>query len=328
MQTTKIFVLVFLFLFTLDASELVKRTKVMMGTYVSVSLEQKDIYLSNLTFNRLKDIELSLSSYDSNALVYKLNHTHTVTIDADLYEALILSSKYYKTTNGYFDITIGSITKSLFHFGEKELIPSTKELQSSKINFKGIIFNKRNASIEQGVVLDLGGMGKGFGVDKAKEVLLSKGVKKAVIALSGDIYCIGRCSMSIQNPFKEEILASFKIIDAAISTSGNYRRFVKNKEFNHLINPKKKKSQKTFASISLVSKSMSNSDLDAYATAASVMPYHKSISFLNSIKELGYIVVKNDKTVIVSKNFSKLVCAFEFYKSLEQPKREYIIISP
>ena len=67
--------------------------------------------------------------------------------------------------------------------------------------------------------------------------------------------------------------------NTAISTSGNYRRYVQNSDYNHLINPKTRASQKTFASISLISDRYSNSDLDAYATAASVMPKQKPSLF-------------------------------------------------
>ena len=312
----------------LSADELIKRTKVMMGTYVSVSLEKEDLYLSNDIFKRLKKVELALSSYDKNAQIYKLNHNKKTLISKDTYEALSLSKKFYEKTDGYFDITIGSITKNLFHFGEDSKVPSSKELSLAKISLKGLHFDKKEAYIEDKIVIDLGGMGKGFAVDKSIELLKTHNIKKAIVALSGDIYCLYECQMSVQNPFDEKVLAEFILKDMAISTSGNYRRYVKNKKNNHLINPKKRKSQKTFASITLISKTLSNASLDAFATAACVMPFKKSMSFLDKQKELAYLVVTNKKDIYINEKFRSLVDNFKLYKLEDSRQRQYIIKKP
>ncbi len=290
------------------AQELVPRTQVMMGTYVTITLQEEDVKYSRAVFERLKAVEMALSSYDRNAEIFRLNRDAQVEISQDSYEALSLSKAYYYETKGYFDITIGSITKGLFHFGEDERIPTRKELLEEKVDFKGLHFTTKKAWIDEGVKVDLGGMGKGFGVDKAVALLKEKDVSAGVVALSGDIFCLHECKMSIQDPFSNGILANFTMAqpNTAISTSGNYRRYVKNSDYNHLINPKTKTSQKTFASITLVSNIRSNSDLDAYATAASVMPKVEAFTFLNSLKNVGYLVIDNEKKLVMNEEFKSL----------------------
>ena len=313
----------------LNAGEHVKRTQVMMGTYVSVSLSKEKLPLITSVFDRLKKVELALSSYHPEAEIYKLNHQHKTDISEDTYEALSLSRQYYKKTDGYFDITIGSITKGLFHFGEDERVPSEKALSHAKIDFQGLHFDKDSAWIDEGVKIDLGGMGKGFGVDKAKELLKEQGVREGIIALSGDIFCFHRCEMAVQDPFSEGVLASFRMAkkNTAISTSGNYRRYVKSTKYNHLINPKTRTSQKTFASITLLSRNHSNSDLDAYATAASVMPKTKAFRFLQRL-DLGYLVVTNNKKVYNNELFKRLSRDFKL-RDLEKPRQKaYIRVVP
>lgn len=288
----------------------------MMGTYVTVSLEQDKLELSKAVFERLKKVEMALSSYDKNAEIYILNHEHETEISVDTYEALSLSRSYYEKTNGYFDITIGSITKGLFHFGEDERIPTPKELLEAKVDFKGLHFTRDRAWTEEGVKVDLGGMGKGFGVDKAVQLLKEQGMSRGVVALSGDIFCLHACEMSIQDPFTDSILARFTMAqeNTAISTSGNYRRYVQSSDYNHLINPKTRASQNTFASITLISDCYSNSDLDAYATAASVMPKHEAFVFLNFFRGLGYLVVTNDKKMVMNEGFKTLTKGLEIAK--------------
>ncbi len=119
---------------------------------------------------------------------------------------------------------------------------------------------------------------------------------------SGDIRCLGICPIEIHNPLSKTPLLSFttKEPDIGISTSGNYNRYVKSKKNNHLINPKTKHSQNNFISITLISH-LPNADLDAYATASSVMPKQKAYTFLDSL-DLAYVVLESDKKKVVSKN--------------------------
>ena len=278
-----------------------------MGTFVTLTLEDQE-HLIEDGFVLFKEVDFALSSYKKEADIYKLNHTGYVKLHPYTYEALKLCERYYHETQGYFDITVGSITKGLYRFGEhNEFIPHPKLLKELKIGFNKIEFDKESASIKEGVKVDLGGMGKGFGVQKVAEYFLKNGVQKAVIAASGDIRCIGSCEIALQDPFSEDTLFTLrtKKAQSGITTSGNYRRYVASKNNNHLINPYLKQNEKTFASITLISE-LSSADLDAYATAASVMPYERAIKFLNSLA-LGYILVTVERDIVMSKNLANYV---------------------
>ena len=284
---------------------MLSRTKVLMGTFVTLSLEKQNRTLFRPAFNIVKDVEKSLSSYDTNATIYRLNRDKKVKLDHYTYDALLLAKKYYKKTDGYFDVAIGSITKDLYHFGEEECVATHKELQNSSTNFHKLHFNKESASIDEAIKIDLGGMGKGYGVDRVVEFLKLHKVKSARVAFSGDIRCIGECLMQIQNPFSQRPLMTFKMKDMGISTSGNYNRFVKSKKFNHLINPKTKESEQNFISITLISK-LPNADLDAYATASTVMPREKAFLFLKSL-DLAYVILDINRELYISKNIESYV---------------------
>ena len=314
----------------INAQELVKRTQVMMGTYVSISLPKEKLHLSSLAFERLKEVEMALSSYDKSAEIYRLNHDKEIAITDDTYEALSLSKQYYQDTQGYFDVTIGSITKGLFHFGEQERIPNQSELLHARVDLKGLHFNEAKAWIDKGVKVDLGGMGKGFGVEKAVELLREQGVTDGVIALSGDIFCFHACKMAIQDPFSSRLLANFTMAqnNTAISTSGDYRRYIKSRDYNHLINPKTKRSQKSFASITLISTQYSNAHLDAYATAASVMPKSEAFAFLNDLKGVAYLVVTNDKKIYMNEVFKKVTLQMNIHASQGLQKMSLIQSQP
>ncbi len=295
---------------SLSATEsMLSRTQMHMGTLVTISLPVTQARWIQKGFERIHDIEMALSSYAPTAEVYRLNHGESVSISYETYEALLLSQRYYAQTNGYFDITVGSITKDIYHFGEDERLADERELDLALINNSAIAFSEQSASLGTGVTIDLGGMGKGYAVDKVAELYHHDGIERGSIAASGDIRCLDLCTVNIQDPFSEGTIASFKtsLPNMAISTSGNYRRYVKEKRNNHLIDPKRKRSQHEFASITLVGQSR-NSDLDAYATAASVMPRSEAIKFLDTLK-VGYLLI-TAKGHKIEKNMARYTQAF------------------
>jgi len=277
-----------------------------MSTFVTITVDERDSSLITGGFGIIKDVEMSLSSYKPDAKIYQLNKNRHIELDSLSYEALLMSKKYYLQTDGYFDVTVGSITKELYRFGEDERVASSDELLGANVSFEALSFNEKEAFLEDGVKVDLGGMGKGFAVDKAAEYFRSKNANSAVIAASGDIRCLSLCKIEVQSPFDEDaVLLSFESVkdDLGITTSGNYNRYVESTKNNHLIDPKAKKPQSLFVSITLVS-DISSSDLDAYATAASVMPMKKAYEFLDSLG-VGYIIMQSDKKLVVSKNISE-----------------------
>lgn len=281
------------------------RTQIIMSTFITISVEEKDKSYIEDGFKIIKDIDMSLSSYNPNAKIFLLNRDLHVELDTYAFEALSLSKKYYENSDGYFDVTVGSITKELYRFGEEERVAGTQELKNAKVDFRGLHFSEKEAFLDKGLKVDLGGMGKGFAVDKAAEFFRKNGVEYATISASGDIRCLSTCKIDVQNPFGDDALLSFETTkkDLGITTSGNYNRYVESTKNNHLINPKEKKPQTEFISITLIGE-LPSSDLDAYATASSVMPIKKAYEFLNDLG-VGYAVLQSDKELVISENITK-----------------------
>ncbi|MDO9265713.1 MAG: FAD:protein FMN transferase [Sulfurimonas sp.] len=294
-----------------------------MSTFITISVDEKNANLITDGFDIIKNIEMSLSSYNPKARIYLLNKNLHVEVDDNVYESLSLCKKYYAATDGYFDITVGSITKDLYGFGESERVATPLELQDAKVDIDGLRFNEKEAFIDKGIKVDLGGMGKGFAVDKVADYYKSKGVNSAVISASGDIRCLSVCKMDVQDPFVEDgSLLSFETTkdDLGITTSGNYNRYVESTKNNHLIDPKAKKPQTSFISITLIGE-LSSSDLDAYATAASVMPTKKTYEFLDAL-EVGYIIMQSDEEIVISKNIAKYAKNLTVSDTLKKQPRD------
>jgi thiamine biosynthesis lipoprotein len=298
----------------LDADTLQQRSRVMMGTIVTLSAPPEKSGVLQEAFERIGMVEHALSSYAPDADFYRLNHDRNASIQNDTYEALQLCDRYYHETGGYFNIAVGAVTHEAFQFGKDERLPTNKELAHTDINMSGLKYDAHSASLAKGINLDLGGMGKGFAADKAYDVYREHNVTAGRIALSGDIRCVDRCTIAVAHPFEPDaVIAEFESLrpGLAVSTSGNYRRYVGEKTNNHLIDPHTHRPQQRFASVTLLSYG-SSADLDAYATAAAVMPVDEALAFLKRQK-VGFILYTVDRKRIVSDNISRFSRNLHFY---------------
>lgn len=298
----------FLLPLLLFSQEMMTRTQALMGTFAHITLNKDHNRQISQSFNTIREIEHSLSSYDKEALVYKLNHTHKVAYDAYLAQAILDSKQYYTDTDGYFDITIGSISKKLYHFGEdNSTVPTKQDLQHAQMNINAIEINKTIISSDKNITIDLGGMGKGYAVDRVVSFLGDQNISQGMVALSGDIRCLDTCTFELQSPYSEQTFAKLtsKHPQLSISTSGIYRRYIETQEHHHLINPKTASQGRDFVSVSLFSHT-NNAKIDAYATAIAVMPREKALDFLHQHRELGFVLVEKEGKIIYG-NLEKFV---------------------
>ena len=304
----KRFILFYLLPILILSQELKTRTQALMGTFVHISLLGQYNKQISQSFTLIKQIEHSLSSYDTKATVYKLNHEHQVLHDGYLAEALQESKRYYHDTDGYFDITIGSISKDLYHFGEENsTVPSQIALQNARVDMDAIEINSTSIKSKNYISIDLGGMGKGYAVDKVANFLKEQNISQGIVALSGDIRCLSICTFALQSPYSEQTFATLQSLrpQLSISTSGTYRRYVGSQKNHHLFNPKTHKQGRIFVSVSLFTQG-DNTKIDAYATAISVMSKEKALDFLKAHDELGFVLVQSNAQIIYG-NLEKFV---------------------
>lgn len=274
-----------------------------MGTLISVTVA--DDNRSDEVFGLFGDLDNRLSTYKSDSEISSLNHSLELNVSEVTRKVLERSLEMYRLSDGAFDVTIGSVTHGAYRFGyDNEHLPSKKELQNAEksVGSNQMKIEGSTVKLLPGMIVDLGGIGKGYAVDLAINLLKQKGVSDAVVAASGDIGCLGECVVSIQDPFHTTghiatIMSTLPRL--AISTSGNYERYIKNKTHNHLIDPKTGKSQQRYASITLID-TEDNTRIDALATAVSVMEEEKAIDMLKKLN-ITYILIKTDGSMIKSK---------------------------
>lgn len=295
----KALLILLLSLTLLEANE---RTQIHMGTFISVKTEDEN--RSNAIFALFKMLDQRLSTYKSDSEISQLNQKSEGNVSPVTQKILERSLEMYHLSGGAFDITVGSFSHRGYRFGyQDEHIPSPEELKKLEkfVGAERIILEKNHVKLLPGTMIDLGGIGKGYAVDLSIEMLENAGIDTAVVAASGDIGCLGRCEIDIQDPFHPNgsiatLRSSLKRV--AISTSGNYERYIKNTKHNHLLDPKTGTSEQRYASITLID-THDNTRIDALATAVSVMESTKAIKLLETLK-IGYILIHNDGEIMQS----------------------------
>ena len=232
-----------------------------------------------VTFANKMESELSVYKPKSQ-LSYLNQHAHTkpISVNTKLYKLLNTALQVSKETDGYFDITIGSLTQHSYKFGHKlPTLPNRSSLKKAvkNVNFKDVILENSTVSFKsKGISLDLGGIGKGYCVDEIKSFLIARGVKSALISLGGEIATFGGSfKVGVAHPRESKLYGYFETSgDTYISTSGDYERYIKNYEHNHIIDPSSGSSSSRYSSLTLISKERNATTLDAYNTAMFLMP--------------------------------------------------------
>ena len=230
-----------------------KNAFVVSGTYLEVISSSPEA--AKIVYNEFKRLDKIFNLYDPGSELYKLNTTfdQPVRVSPELIEVVKLAKDVYELTEGYFDVSKGTLyelwkslinKRKLKHFPSQEQIDKIKD--SGGMEYILIDGDKRMITIKKkGLKIDLSGIAKGFMVDKAVMKLREKGIESALINAGGDLYCLGKKSfrswkLGIRDPVnKGEIIYPLELSNQGVATSGSYEQFFvyKDKRYSHLIDP-------------------------------------------------------------------------------------------
>jgi FAD:protein FMN transferase len=221
----------------------------------------------------------------------------------DLIEkALFISDK----SEGAFDPAIGPETL-LWDFVNKTR-PSDTEIRKNLglINYRKIIIDREKSTVfleKEKMLLDLGGIAKGYAADLAVKSLKQHGITGGIVAVAGDIKAFGRkpgnksWMVGIKNPRQEraddEVIARLSLDDKAISTSGDYERYfiLDGRRFHHILDPRTGYPADASRSVSVISDQ--GYMADAFSTALFIAGPEKGLKLAEEIG-MDAVIIGND----------------------------------
>ncbi len=266
---------------------------------------------------KLQMVEKLMSTYDPNSQISQINSAAAIApipVSKETFEILKLSKKYSRLSSGAFDITVGPLIDLWQRCADANQLPSEDQIKKVKANIgsEKLILNEQNQSAHFAAAemkIDLGAIAKGYAIDLAVQTIQNtNGITAGLVDVGGDIRCFGKPAknktwiIGIQNPRTETIIAKINLENAAVATSGDYRRFktIKGKRYSHIINPKSAQSAENIISATVIAPTAAQAD--ALATAASIMDTKKTIALIETIENTEAILITAAGNIIKTKS--------------------------
>jgi thiamine biosynthesis lipoprotein len=292
-----------------------------MGSRFDITVVAKDSLegkkFIKLAVDEIERIENLISSWDDNSQTSKINRNSgikPVEVDLELFQLIERAIAISQLTDGAFDISYASMDKIWKFDGSMKEMPSEDEIKASveKVGFKNIILDKSKNTVFlklKGMKIGFGAIGKGYAADKAKELLMSKGVIAGIINASGDMNTWGKqpngseWKVAITNPLnKNKAFALLPINNSAVVTSGNYEKFVNFNgiRYSHIIDPRTGYPSSGIISVTVFAPKAELAD--ALATSVFVMGKNTGLDRINQLPNIECIIIDDKGHIIKSKN--------------------------
>lgn len=268
----------------------------------------------------IQRIEKILTTFSDESQTNLINHNagiRPVKVDEEVFNLIERSIHISKITQGAFDISYGSIDKSLWNFDKTMTSLPTPEQALKRvylINYNNIILDCEERTVflkNKGMRIGFGGIGKGYAAERAKEILLQNSVKSGIINASGDLTAWGvqpngkPWTIGIANPeVPQNAFSYIEISNKAVATSGNYEKYVRigGKKYSHTIDPKTGLPITGIKSVTIIS---NNAEFaDAMATPIAVMGSKAGLFLVNQIPDLHCIIINDEDQIVTSNNIN------------------------
>lgn len=295
-----------------------EKTFAVMGTQAKFEFEwhndKEANQLMEKLVNEMHRIDATMSPYKATSELSKINlkaAKKPLIISTELFTLIKRSLDFSKLTSGAFDISFSSVGY-LYNYREgvkpnKDQIDHLKEA----INFKNIQLNEKSSTIyfsDPRVKIDLGGIAKGYAVDRCIEILRLSGIKNAYVNAGGDSRIIGRKNdrlwyIGIKHPRDTtKLVANLPLENIAVSTSGDYERFFiqDGVRYHHIIDPTTGNSASKIQSVTLLANDSITAD--ALSTSVFVLGVQDGMSLINQLEGISAIVIDNKSKLFLSKD--------------------------
>ena len=298
---------------------LVERSRVSMGSSLRVSIwttdEAKAVAAAERVGQEFDRLEALLSVWKDGSDVLRLNKAaglQPVQVSRETLEVLTAARLASEQTAGKFDITFGALADIWkFDHDQDNVIPDRASIEKRLplVNYRAVHLDaaKGTAFISRpGMRIHLGGIGKGYAIDRAVDLLRNDGFQDFLIQSGGDMYASGTSNgtpwkLGIADPRgSHEAFAAVVIRDATFSTSGDYERsFIKDGvRYHHLIDPDRGEPARGCRSVTIVADRAITADV--LSTGVFIMGPDAGMALIEKLPDVEGVIVTDSNEVLVS----------------------------
>lgn len=281
------------------------RTALVMDTLVEIRAYGDDQSVLDkaisAAFDEMTRLEQLLSSHIPESEISRLSSSwKPLSLSHETIELLKLGQQIAEQSHGAFDMGLGALIKLWDIQGDSPRIPTEQELLRAlkgigpqTLTIDGLEVKKQDSQIQ----IDLGGIAKGYVVDRSVDILRQYGITSAAVNAGGDIRLLGDkqgqpWQIGIQHPRKaEEILVTLPLKNCAVVTSGDYERFFERDgvRYHHIFDPASGKPARLCQSVTVIAAEAARAD--ALATAAFVLGPQAGIKLLEELPGVDGLLV-------------------------------------
>jgi len=277
-----------------------ERARWLMGTLFTFRASGDPVVVGralDAALDTVASLEARLSNWRATSELSRLNSTGAGEISPALAAVLDSAIALARSTSGAFDPTVESLSLAWDLRGQGR-VPPAHELDAARarvgwerVRLGGVSAGATRADLG-GAALDLGGIGKGFALDRAADVLRAQGVAGAALDAGGQwrVFGVGACSLWVAHPAdRDRPAVQVAMRDGSLSTSAQSERFVRagGRRIGHVIDPRTGQPLATHASVSVWARSGTRAD--ALSTALLVMGHDGARAFAAAHPDIGVL---------------------------------------
>ncbi|MFN3714852.1 MAG: FAD:protein FMN transferase [Alcanivoracaceae bacterium] len=280
-----------------------------MGTEASLEFwhegdQGKQIHTSIV--NEFARLQALLSPWIEDSELARFNAlaaNTTMALSPEFYALLVRSRYYFDLSHGAFDITFA---------GAGHLYDYRAGIAPDAVQLSRVVIGMDLLQLEEGgraskrdgrLRIDLGGIAKGYAIDRAVALLTEQGVDHAYVSLGGDSHVMGQrgqrpWQVGIRHPRQDDRIAiTLPLADGAVSTSGDYERFFlrDGEPVHHILNPSTGRPAGEVTSVTVLAPL--SVDADALSTTVFVLGVEKGLALINTLADTSVIIIDRNGKV-------------------------------
>jgi thiamine biosynthesis lipoprotein len=271
---------------------------------------------TDAVFAEFDRLDALLSVWKPGSDVQRINAASgaaPVRVSADTLAVVRAAQQTSALTDGKFDITFGALSDVWkFDHDQDNRLPSDDQIAARlpHVDYQAVRVDEAAHTIalaRPGVRIHLGGIGKGYAVDRAIAVLRERGLRDFLIQSGGDLYAAGQpgdrpWTLGINDPrgAPDESFATIELRDRTLSTSGDYERFfVKDgQRYHHLLDPDTGRPARGSRSATIVAPTAT--EADGLSTGVFILGPEKGMALIERLPDVEAVIVTADNRVLIS----------------------------
>jgi FAD:protein FMN transferase len=283
------------------------REEAIMGTRVAVELWSEDAALAEramaAVIDEMRRTDELMSTYKPESQLSQVNahaHERAVEVDADIITVVVRALEMSRLSRGAFDITYASVGY-LYDYRAHQR-PTDDEIAAALpgVDYRQVVVDREARTIrflKEGVRIDLGGIAKGYAVDRAVERLRAMDVRHAMVNAGGDTRLLGDRRgkpwiVGIRDPRADgRMVTRLPLADESVSTSGDYERYFEEDglRYHHILVPGTGRSAREVRSATVLGPDATLTD--ALSTTVFVLGVERGMEIVSRVPGVEAVIV-------------------------------------